>query len=310
MINRELIRTKVVQLTYAYYQNGYNDLEKSEKELFFSLDKAYDLYHTLLSLIVAITEVSRQRMEIAQQRAAREGAVAPIERFTNNRFAQQLMENIVLREWMEKQKTSWLDDVEVVRNILNDIESSDMYGAYMTQAAEPTYEEDRDLWRRIYKTFIMNNDDVYAALEERSLYWNDDKDIIDTFVVKTIKRFTPESTAEQELLPQYKDIEDRDFAHRLFHATITNGEQYQQYMAESSHNWDFSRLAYMDVVIMQIAIAEMLSFPAIPVNVTINEYVDLAKLYSTPKSWRYINGMLDAIARYLNEAGKMHKAVR
>lgn len=310
MINRELIRTKVVQLTYAYYQNGYNDLEKAEKELFFSLDKAYDLYHTLLSLMVAITNVSRQRLEIAQQRATREGAPAPLERFVNNRFVLQLEENIVLREWTEKQKTTWNDDVEVVRNILNSIEGSDIYGAYMTQATEPTYEEDRDLWRRIYKTFIMNNDELYAVLEERSLYWNDDKDIIDTFVIKTIKRFTAESTPEQELLPQYKDIEDRDFARRLFHTTIANGEQYQQYMADASRNWDFSRLAYMDVVIMQIAIAEMLSFPAIPVNVTINEYVDLAKLYSTPKSWRYINGMLDSIARYLNESGKMHKAVR
>lgn len=310
MINRELIRTKVVQLTYAYYQNGYNDLEKAEKELLFSLDKAYDLYHTLLALVVAVTKVARQRLEIAQQRAIREGAPAPMERFANNRLALQLEENIALREWMEKQKTTWDDDVETVRNILNSIEASDIYGTYMTQATEPTYEEDRDLWRRLYKTFIVNNDEVYLALEERSLYWNDDKDVIDTFVIKTIKRFTAESTAEQVLLPQYKDLEDRDFARRLFRSAIANGEQYQHFMAESSRNWDFSRLAYMDVVIMQIAIAEMLSFPAIPINVTINEYVDLAKLYSTPKSWRYINGMLDTIARYLNETGKMHKAVR
>ena len=131
--------------------------------------------------------------------------------------------------------------------------------------------------------------------------------MVDTFVLKTIKRFEPENKAKQELLPEYKDIEDKDFAVKLFRATILNADQYQRYMSETSRNWDFSRLAYMDVVIMQIAIAEMLTFPAIPVSVTINEYVDLAKNYSTPKSGRYINGMLDAIARMLSESGKMLK---
>ena len=155
----------------------------------------------------------------------------------------------------------------------------------------------------------MENEDLDSLLEERSLYWNDDKEIVDTFVLKTIKRFDPKNKAKQELLPEYKDIEDKDFAVKLFRATILNADQYQRYMSETSRNWDFSRLAYMDVVIMQIAIAEMLNFPNIPVSVTINEYVDLAKLYSTPKSGSYINGMLDSIARYLSENGKMLKPV-
>ena len=150
-------------------------------------------------------------------------------------------------------------------------------------------------------------DRLDSVLEEKSLYWNDDKEIVDTFVLKTIKRFEPENNIDQELLPEYKDEEDKDFARKLFRATILNADQYQRYMSETSRNWDFSRLAYMDVVIMQIAIAEMLTFPNIPINVTINEYVDLAKIYSTPKSSGYINGMLDSIARYLINSGILLK---
>jgi len=127
--------------------------------------------------------------------------------------------------------------------------------------------------------------------------------------LKTIKRFDPKNKLKQELLPEYKDQEDKDFARKLFRATILNADQYQRYMSDTSRNWDFSRLAYMDIVIMQIAIAEMLTFPNIPVSVTINEYVELAKLYSTPKSGGYINGMLDSIARFLISSGKMFKAM-
>mgnify|MGYP002517975998 CR=1 FL=1 len=128
-------------------------------------------------------------------------------------------------------------------------------------------------------------------------------------MLKTIKRFDPKNKSKQELLPEYKDQEDKDFAVKLFRSTILNADQYQRYMSETTRNWDFSRLAYMDVVIMQIAIAEMLTFPNIPISVTINEYVELAKLYSTPKSGGYINGMLDAIARYLVSTGKLMKTI-
>ena len=153
----------------------------------------------------------------------------------------------------------------------------------------------------------MNSEDIEAMLEEKSLYWNDDKDIIDTFVLKTIKRFDPANKANQELLPEYKDMEDREFARKLFRATILNADEYQKYMGRISRNWDFSRLAYMDMVIMQIAIAELVNFPGIPATVTINEYVELSKIYSTPRSGGYVNGMLDAIARSLIENGVIMK---
>ncbi len=306
MINRELIRVKVVQLTYAYYQNGNHNMDQAEKELLFSLSKAYDLYNYMLWLIVAITREARRRMEIATQRAEREGTELPSQKFAYNKFAVQLEDNLQLNDFIETKKMTWDDDIEVVRKILVQIEQSEIYQVYM-DSDDDTYDTERELWRKIYRTLIERNADLDAVLEEKSLYWNDDKEVVDTFVLKSIKRFDPQNGAKQELLPEYKDEEDKEFACKLFRATILNADQYQRYMSETSRNWDFNRLAYMDVVIMQIAIAEMMTFPNIPVSVTINEYVELAKLYSTPKSGGYINGMLDAIAHYLIDTKKMMK---
>lgn len=308
MINRELIRIKIVQLTYAYYQNGNRNMDNAEKELLFSLAKAYDLYNYLLALIVSVTQEERHRVEIAANRASREGTEVPSSRFVNNKFAVQLEENKQLNLFMESQKRRWEDDMEAVRKLCDQIEQSTIYQEYMA-SDDDSYEADREVWRKIYRTLIQENPDLDAVLEEKSLYWNDDKEVVDTFVIKTIKRFDPANGADQELLPEYRDEEDRDFALKLFRSTILNADDYQRYMSESSRNWDFSRLAYMDVVIMQIAIAEMLTFPNIPVTVTINEYVDLAKLYSTPRSGGYINGMLDTIARHLIQTGKMMKTM-
>jgi len=306
MINRELIRIKVLQLVYAYYQNGYNNIDNAEKELFFSLSKAYDLYNYMLLLIVAITREEEYRVQLLTQRAERKGKPLPSTKFVNNRFVTQLAENHMLEDFVADKKLSWSDDIEVVRHICNMIEQSDIYENYMVSGVD-SYDEDREIWRRIYKQLIQDNSEIDSLLEDKSLYWNDDKEIVDTFVIKTIKRFSPENGRDQELLPEYKDEEDKDFARRLLRATIMNADQYQRYMSETSRNWDFSRLAFMDVILMQIAIAEMTTFPGIPVSVTINEYVDLAKLYSTSRSGGYINGMLDSIARYLNATGRIFK---
>ena len=306
MINRELIRIKIVQLTYAYYQNGNRNLDVAEKELLFSLSKAYHLYHYLLALMVAVSKEARKHYEVELAKSKREGGEVPSSKFVDNKFVIQLEENKQLCDFMANQKQTWDDDVELVRKLYSQIVQSNIYSEYIA-SDDTSYEADRELWRKLYKTFIMENDELDNVLEEKSLYWNDDKEIVDTFVLKTIKRFGPECDAEQELLPEYKDEEDKDFARKLFRATILNADQYQRYMSETSRNWDFSRLAYMDVVIMQIAIAEMLPFPNIPINVTINEYVDLAKVYSTPKSSGYINGMLDSIARYLISTGVLLK---
>ncbi len=306
MINRELIRIKIVQLTYAYYQNGNRNMDNAEKELLFSLSKAYDLYNFLLELIVAVTREERHRYDVMNQRAEREGAEPPSNKFVNNQFATQLEENNMLNEFIEVKKLTWKNDIEFVRKLCNQIEQSQVYQDYMADA-DDSYEADREVWRKLYKQLVQDNPDIDTLLEEKSLYWNDDKEVIDTFVLKTIKRFDPVRGCKQELLPEYKDEEDKEFARKLFRATILNADTYQHYMSDASRNWDFARLAYMDVVIMQIAIAEMLTFPGIPAQVTINEFVELAKLYSTPRSSSYVNGMLDSIARYLISTGKMMK---
>ena len=277
MINRELIRIKVVQLTYAYYQNGSKNIDTAEKELMFSLSKAYDMYNYLLALIVGITREARRHVEVAESKAKREGTPMPSTKFVYNRFALQLEQNKMLNEFMETQKKSWDDHPEFLKKIYIQITES-----------------------QIYKDYMESADD----------YWNDDKEVVDTFVVKTIKRFEEKNSSNQELLPEYDSEEDKDYARKLFRATIMNGEEYQRYMSEASRNWDFSRLAYMDIVIMQIAIAEMMTFPSIPISVSINEYVELAKVYSTPRSAGYINGMLDAIAHHLVNSGRLMKMVR
>jgi N utilization substance protein B len=307
MINRELIRIKTVQLTYAYYQNGSKNIDTAEKELLFSLSKAYDLYNYLLALIVGITHESRRHLEVAQAKAEREGTAQPSQKFAYNRFAMQLEENHMLNDFLETQKKNWDEEhPEFLKKLYQQITESEIYKDYMA-SGEDSYEADRELWRKIYRTLIQNNNDLDALLEDQSLYWNDDKEVVDTFVLKTIKRFEEKNEARQELLPEYDNEEDKEYARKLFRSTIMNADEYQHYMSEASHNWDFSRLAYMDIVIMQIAIAEMMSFPSIPVNVTINEYVEISKLYSTPRSAGYINGMLDAIARHLIRTGRLLK---
>ena len=308
MINREIIRSKIVQLTYAYYQNGNKNIDSAEKELFFSLSKAYDLYNNMLALVVAITKEARRRMEVLQNRAKREGTPAPSQKFTLNRFALQLEENKMLNEFMGSQKRTWDDNPEFVGKLLELIESSDLYKDYM-ESAEDTYDTDRELWRKIYRTFIQKNEDLDLLLEEISLYWNDDKEIVDTFVLKTFNRFKEQEGPKQELLHEWDSEDEKEFARKLFRSAILNADEYQHYMSEASRNWDFSRLAYMDIVIMQIAIAEIMTFPNIPISVSINEYVDLAKLYSTRKSGGYINGMLDTIARHLIQTGRLSKYI-
>ena len=253
MINREIIRIKIVQLTYAYYQNGNKNIDTAEKELFFSLSKAYDLYNQLLSLIVAITREAQRRQEVLQAKALREGSKMPSAKFISNRFALQLESNIQLGEFMETQKRTWADYPEFIGKMFEQIEQSQIYQDYMNDK-EDSYAADREVWRKLYRTF-----------------------------------------------------EEKDYARKLFRATILNANDYQHMMTEASQNWDFSRLAYMDVIIMQIAIAEMLTFPSIPLSVTINEFVELAKFYSTPRSAGYINGMLDTIARHLINTGRLLK---
>ena len=225
-----------------------------------------------------------------------------------NRFALQLSENKQLEEFISTQKSGWDENATFVSSLLEQIEQSDIYQEYMNNP-EDNYDVDREFWRKIYRTLIQDNDEIDSILEDQSLYWNDDKTIVDTFVLKTIKRFDEQNGPKQELLPEWDSEEEKEFARKVFRASIMNSDEYQHYMSDASRNWDFSRLAYMDIILMQIAIAEMMTLPNIPISVTINEYVEIAKFYSTPKSAGYINGMLDGIARSLVASGRLAKFI-
>ena len=307
MINRVLIRLKVIQLVYAYYQNGSKNVDSAEKELFFSLSKAYDLYNYLLMLIVALTTYARKRLEGSKNKlSATADELSPNTKFVDNKFAAQLEVNQQLADFVANQKRTWDNEGEFIKKMYDKIVESDVYLNYMS-SEDHSYEADRELWRKLYKTFVYNNPDLDTLLEDQSLYWNDDKSIVDTFVLKTIKRFDENKGAAQELLPEFKDDEDREFARRLFRRSIMNGDYYRHLISENTRNWDLDRVAFMDVIIMQCALAEILSFPNIPISVSLNEYVDIAKMYSTAKSGGFVNGTLDGIVNQLKKEGKLMK---
>ena len=189
---------------------------------------------------------------------------------------------------------SWEANTNFVRTLLDKIIESDTYKEYV-QLEKPTYREDRDFWRKTFKTFIHRNEELDDILEDESIFWNDDIEIVQSFVLKTIKQFNKSEGEDQLLLPMFNDIEDREYATKLLRETLVNGKDYREQITQNADNWDFERIAFMDVVIMQVAMAELYEFPSIPIKVTLNEYIDIAKSYSTPKSSTFINGVLDAI---------------
>jgi N utilization substance protein B len=292
---------------YSYYQNGGKNVDTAEKELLFSLSKAYDLYNYLLMLIVSVTRFASEQVERqeANNKISHNDQIVN-RRFVDNKFVAQLEINKQLNEFKENQKKDWNNNKDYIKSLYNKIVTSDFYKEYMS-AEINDYAADREVWRKIYKNIIMKDEEIDEVLEEQSLYWNDDKEVVDTFVLKTIKRFEEKNGAEQELMPEYKDEEDREFATRLFRRSILNDEYYRSLINQNVKNWEFNRLAFMDVIIMQIALAEILSFPAIPVSVTINEFVEIAKYYSTAKSGGYINGIIDSIVKKLRADNKLLK---
>ena len=307
MINRTLIRLKVIQILYSYFLRESNNVDAAEKELHFSLSKAFDMYNFLLALMPEIMFYAQNRIELRRSKMlATEEDLHPNMRFVENAFINQLAINEQLEENRKNGKHSWRDYEEVVRVLFEKIEKSNIYADYM--AAESTsYDEDRELWRKIYKQFIANNNDLDELFEGISLYWNDDKDVVDTFVLKTIKRFEEKNGAKQPLLEEFRDEEAREYAVKLLRRTILNEPDFRKLIDGQSKNWAEDRICFMDRVILTTAIAEVVSFPAIPVSVTINEYVEIAKFYSTPKSGSFVNGLLDSIVNELKKEGRLIK---
>ena len=305
MVNRILIRIKVVQIVYSYLK-GEKDMATAEKELFFSLEKAYDLYHYLLVLMIELTDLQKRRIETAKAKHLPTYAeLNPNTRFIDNRFIASLRANAQLLDYTDSQKLSWVNDSEVLKVLLDEILASEAYDKYMV-AGESSYEADREFWRYIFKNIILPNQVLADVLEDQSLYWNDDLDIIGTFVLKTIKKFGSDEAANQ-LLPMYKDNDDKEFARDLFRKSLLNQSYYRGLIDEATKHWDIDRIAFMDIVIMLVALAEICNFPTIPVRVSLNEYIEIAKVYSTPRSSNFINGVLDNIVKKLRKEGVLVK---
>ena len=308
MINRVLIRIKVLQIVFAYYQNGSDDLKMAENELFLSLRRSYDLYYYFLLLIVEVTRLHERQLDTRKHKyLPTSDELNPHMRLVNNRLARQIEANGKLQAYVKEHGVSWVNETDFVKRVLELILNSELYAEYK-DSEDDSYETDREFWRAVFRKLICRNEELENALEDISIYWNDDIEIIQTFVIKTIKRFEEAHGSRQELLPMFKDEEDRDFAIQLFRKTLLYGEEYRERIDRHLRNWESERVANMDLYIMQMALAELLHFPNIPVNVTLNEYIDAAKAYSTPKSGTFINGILDSIVQELAQEKLLFKA--
>ena len=309
MINRILIRIIVVQVLYSHLINKDDTLETTKARLKDSLDKAYELYYYLLTLPIELTKLQERRIEAAKGKyMPSEEEMNPNMRFVDNSFVNSLMLSQPLQEMVKAFSLTWKEDEVYLRLILDKILKSDIYEEYMTKESVSD-NDDIEFWRQVMKKVVLPDEDLAELLESKSVYWNDDIDIVGTFVVKTIKRFT--SDEEMPFLPQYKDEEDAQFAELLFVNAVKNKERYieliDKFVKKSS--WDTERLAFMDVVILYVALAELEKVPSVPAVVTINEFVEMAKCYSTPNSGQFINGILYSIIKHLKNEGLLNKAL-
>ncbi|GAB6012480.1 transcription antitermination factor NusB [Viscerimonas tarda] len=307
MINRVLIRVRIIQVLYAVYQNQDGSLKKAESELNYSFQKSYDLYFFFLLLIVELTESYAKRIEAGKAKLLpTDRDVNPNTKLLNNKFVRQLRENEILTSYLAERPMSWLEHEGELKHLLNDILESDLYKKYISDP-HSDYEKDKEFWRNIFKNNICADENLEALLEDECLFWNDDIDTIESFVLKTIKKFDEKNGKAQPLLPMFRDEEDREFAIKLLRETMLHVKEYRDMITAYAKNWESERIAFMDLIIMQTAITELLNFPSIPVNVTLNEYIDIAKAYSTEKSASFINGILDSIVNKLREEKKMIK---
>ncbi len=309
MINRVLLRIKIIQILYAYYKGEGKTPYMVEKELFYSVKKTYDLYYHLLNLSVVITDYALSRIESRKNKfRPTPEEMHPNTRFADNTFIAQLRSNLQLKDHLKKEKLSWVHDSDIVKALYEQIIVSDFYQEYM-QAEEANYASDKDIWRKIFKKVILTSEEFDNNIEDQSIFWTDDVELVISFIIKTIKKFDHDNGVSQPLLPMFKDDEDSDFARRLLSGAIKNSASFKEIIDKHTRNWELERIAFMDTLIMEVAITELLEFPTIPINVTLNEYIEIAKTYSTEKSGLFINGVLDNIVNQFKQENKLVKVV-
>lgn len=313
MISRTLVRTRVIQTLYAYYKDGDKTPLSAKKELLKSFSDTYDLYVLLLSFVNELTQYAEEQIEDAESRAKvmHEEYVAN-RRFVNNRLAQHVFNNHPIRNYMANNNLSWEAGLDAVSVIYKQLVETDYYKEYMS-AETCTYEDEKRIWRKIYTELLPYNEALYSALDEMEVVldrnnWTVDVDLILSFALKTLKRFEEDSDDEVEILPMFRQEADLDFAKNLLRYAIEEHERYEQLIDTHLRNWDASRVAFMDRIILLTALTELFHFDDIALEVTLNEYIELSKEYSTDKSYTFINGVLTEILRDEKKNGTLMKA--
>jgi len=283
---------------------------RSEKELHINIDKTFELYHYLLLLIIDVSLYAESRIEIARnKRIPTSEDINPNTRFLDNRLVDQIRNNDSLLRYVDQYKLNWSFYPELIKDIYLKVIECEEYAAYM-QNEECSYANDKKLITQIYTNIIFPNELLSSILEEQSIYWNDDLEFITNMIVKTFRKFKESDGPGRSLMTLYKNDEDRDYVVRLFRQTILNRDEYVEYIKINTRNWDLERIAFMDILIMQMAIAELVAFPSIPTKVSLNEFLEISKFYSTTKSNIFINGVLDKVLLQLKEEKKVQKAGR
>lgn len=311
MLNRRHLRIKVLQALYAFYQSEEENFGKVEKELMNSLDKIYDLYIYLLLTFGELRTIAERRLEENKKKILpTEDDLRPNRKFVDNALIILLEENKEIRKASEQSKVNWIGDEhqELFRKMFMHIRESETYDSFMHNGVEG-FEEDRAFALALFKTEIANFPLLYNFFEEKSIHWLDDIDLVCTMVIKTIKGMTPEGP--NLIMPLFKDEEDEmEFTKLLLRKTVAFDKENEQIIDELTSNWELDRIAKMDVILMKMAITELQIFKSIPTKVTLNEYIEISKFYSTPKSNGFINGVLDKAIHRLSSEGKIVKTGR
>jgi N utilization substance protein B len=296
-----------LQVLYAHFNTEGTSIVKPEKDLIFSIQKGYDLYFSLLLLMIAIKRFAESRIELARnKKLPTYEDLHPNTRFVDNEVILQIEESPAFNKYLSERRISWVDHPELIKNLYTKLVESPYYKEYM-ELPVTKYADDRQLLVDFYSNELEEYDMFYDILEEKSIFWNDDIDFMVIMVIKTISELRPGKTG---ILPLYKSDDEREFAFSLLRETIEHYDEYRKMIEEYVDNWDIERVAHIDNLIMQMAINELIVFPSIPIKVTFDEYLELAKYYSTPKSSIFINGLLDKISADLTEKGIITKTGR
>jgi transcription antitermination protein NusB len=310
MVSRRLLRIKTLQICYAYLKSDGQSINQAEKELFFSIQKSYDLYHYLILLILDVADYAESRIDLARKkRIPTQEDLNPNTKFIDNRLIKLLKKNTDLKIYLNEQKLSWVNYPELVKSLYNEIRESEVYNKYMSSEIKG-FNEDKKFVSDIFAKVLTNFEPLYQNLEEQSIFWNDDADFVIGMILKSLRAFKAASDENVRLMPLFKNEDDREFVKRLFRKAILNHKENEELISTFIKNWDVERVAFMDVVVMSLAVSELKEFSEIPVKVSLDEYIEIAKYYSTQKSNVFINGILDKIVEHLKKEGKIKKVGR